>query len=197
MSPIPYRFGFCRCPASLTAGLLTVPLFRRFAAIFIKDNNRAAAKCTAVLGLAFFFLSLIFARSPTDATSRLSAGVASQVSRYAPAVSLATGGSVVSCMPCKMSCTCSRLSSSLVSAVSLLVRRPPQHGHRCNKSPCCPAALAVLRPRQSFSLWLPQPQRHRSTVLKLLDFVFRRLLLCPLIIILLISGIFRPPAPSL
>ncbi len=93
-----------------------------------------------------------------------------------------------SCMPCKMSCTSSRLSclslcGLLVSSVVL-----SQRGHRLYNSrlPCC---RLVLRLRQSFLALNPVLRHCIQYVLSCLT-VFRRLLSAQLIIILLISGIF-------
>ncbi len=104
---------------------------RRFADLS-KDNR--AAQCTAVLGLAFSFFVFDFARSPTDAKppDDCLCGRCPGVRQLRARCEPNCGPSCVGLgMPCKMSCTSSRLSSPLVSAVSYFVQVVlSQHGHR-------------------------------------------------------------------
>ncbi len=105
-----------------------------------------------------------------------------------------TGGSSRrSCIPCKMSCIVSRLSSPFAPGGLPLLRpsRPPQHGHRFVITlGLSRAVLLVLRLNKASYSSQPciaslRPIRPRCLT------VFRRLLLRPLIIILLISGFSR------
>ncbi len=101
---IPYRFGFCQsCPASLTAGLWTVP-FRRFCRPI---KRQSTAKCAR--GARRHALPITFCqRSPTDAKPQTQclAGVAREVCvalRALRCESSTTAGHprVGLCMPCK------------------------------------------------------------------------------------------------
>ncbi len=92
------------------------------------------AKCTCGARPYLFSLVSDFARPPTDAKppDALSLRALSRcASCHALRCSLQLRAILRRPTPCKMSCTSSRLSSPLVSAVSLAsTKSSPQHGHR-------------------------------------------------------------------
>ncbi len=145
----------------------------------------------AVLGLAFFFV-FDFARSPTTPIPDACLCGRWQAVSYAPAVSLQPRVILVG-LACLARCH-ARLHGSVSPYLRSLgfVRRSRAMVTACNNSVVLPCSSS-----DSTKLLLPQPVlRHwvSNTSSKLLLTVFRRLLLCP---ILLISGFSAIPAPSL
>ncbi len=111
-------FGFCQAVHPATAGLWTVP-FRRFADL-IKDNQKA--RLNALADTCLFLCADFIDRDGPLTSDALPYGRCPQgVRRATRSAESTTAGHPRVGLAClaKMSCTSSRLSSPLVSAVSL------------------------------------------------------------------------------
>ncbi len=137
------------------------------------------------------FFVLDFARSPTDANLQthalraLPAGV--RRATRLPESSSNCGPSSWSCMPCKMSCTSSRLSSPFVSAVPLAVRRPLATWSLLAITLGCCLVLVLRLDKAS---WLLNPYYGSLRPIRPQLLTASGLLLCPINHHLLIEGIF-------